>query len=269
MDTGKKRRWLHVPSPAMIVACVALFVAMGGTSYAAATLAANSVGTKQIKKNAVTSAKIKSAAVTAAKVKNGTLTGAKIKDATLTGAKVQDGTLTGAKLADAAVTEAKLADGAVAPTKIGTIPGARVQRDAAVSIPSGGASTVLSWDSTPDFNVGGVFDSTKPTKMTAPIAGRYLITASVRWDSNAAGRRVVALNVNYPATGWAQIARSSVSAYWSTTAAFFPEQTATTVYKLNAGDYVEVWVAQDSGSALDLMVGIDNGVTYSMQWLAP
>ena len=97
MDQSKKRRWLHVPSPAMIVACVALFIAMGGTSYAAATLAANSVGTKQIKKNAVTSAKIKSAAVTAAKVKDGTLTGAKVKDGTLTGAKVQDGTLTGAR----------------------------------------------------------------------------------------------------------------------------------------------------------------------------
>ena len=259
MGKGKQRRWLHVPSPAMIVACVALFIAMGGTSYAAATLAANSVGTKQIKKNAVTSAKIKSAAVTAAKVKDGTLTGAKVKDATLTGVKIQDASVAGADLADASVDAAK----------IGVIPGARVQRDAAVSIPSGGASTVLSWDSTPDFNVGGVFDSTKPTRMTAPIAGRYLITAGVRWDSNAIGRRVVALNVNYPATGWAQIARSSVSAAWSTTAAFFPEQTATTVYKLNAGDYVEVWVAQDSGSALDLIVGIDNGVTYSMQWLAP
>ena len=67
----------------------------------------------------------------------------------------------------------------------------------------------------------------------------------------------------------AHIARSSVSAVWFTTAAFYPEQTAQTVYKLKAGDYVEVWVAQDSGSALDLMVGVDNGVTYSMQWLAP
>ncbi len=87
MDQGKKRRWLHVPSPAMIVACVALFVAMGGTSYAAVTLAANSVGTKQLKNSAVTTAKIK--------------------------------------------------NGAVGTTKIGKVPGARVRRTAAVSIPSG------------------------------------------------------------------------------------------------------------------------------------
>jgi hypothetical protein len=42
-----------------LLACLALFVALGGTSYAAAKLPANSVGTKQLKGNAVTSAKIK------------------------------------------------------------------------------------------------------------------------------------------------------------------------------------------------------------------
>jgi len=41
------------------VALLALFVALGGTSYAAAKLPANSVGTKQLKKNAVTAAKVK------------------------------------------------------------------------------------------------------------------------------------------------------------------------------------------------------------------
>ena len=49
----------HRPSPAMLVAFVALLMAVGGTSYAAITLPANSVGTKQIKKNAVTGAKVK------------------------------------------------------------------------------------------------------------------------------------------------------------------------------------------------------------------
>jgi hypothetical protein len=41
------------------IGLLALFVALGGTSYAAARLPANSVGAKQIKKNAVTSAKVK------------------------------------------------------------------------------------------------------------------------------------------------------------------------------------------------------------------
>lgn len=47
------------PSPAMIVACVALAVALGGTSYAAVALPKNSVGTKQLKPGAITSSKIR------------------------------------------------------------------------------------------------------------------------------------------------------------------------------------------------------------------
>jgi hypothetical protein len=54
------------PSPALVVALIALFVSLGGTSYAAFTLPKNSVGTKQLKKNAVTSVKIRNRAVTAA-----------------------------------------------------------------------------------------------------------------------------------------------------------------------------------------------------------
>lgn len=45
-------------SPAMIVACIALAVALGGVGYAAVTLPANSVGTLQLKANAVNSSKV-------------------------------------------------------------------------------------------------------------------------------------------------------------------------------------------------------------------
>jgi hypothetical protein len=55
------------------IACLALFVALGGTSYAAIKLPANSVGTTQIKKAAVTSAKIKDRSITAADLSAGTL----------------------------------------------------------------------------------------------------------------------------------------------------------------------------------------------------
>ena len=48
------------------IALLALFVALGGTSYAAVALPKNSVGTAQIKKNAVTSAKVKNGSLTSA-----------------------------------------------------------------------------------------------------------------------------------------------------------------------------------------------------------
>jgi hypothetical protein len=63
------------PTHATAVAYLALFVALGGTGYAAITLPANSVGTKQLKKRAVTGKKIRRNAVTSAKVKDASLLG--------------------------------------------------------------------------------------------------------------------------------------------------------------------------------------------------
>ncbi|MGE4427091.1 MAG: hypothetical protein AB7G37_11620 [Solirubrobacteraceae bacterium] len=70
-ETEPRRRRV---GSAHVVAGVALFVALGGTSYAAVTLPKNSVGAKQIKKNAVTSSKVKKNAITSSKVKNRSLT---------------------------------------------------------------------------------------------------------------------------------------------------------------------------------------------------
>jgi hypothetical protein len=52
------KRRLRAPSPAFVVALIALFVALGGTTYAATSLPKNSVGSAQLKKGAVTKAKI-------------------------------------------------------------------------------------------------------------------------------------------------------------------------------------------------------------------
>lgn len=57
----------------MIVACMALFVALGGTSFAAVKLSKNSVGTREIKKNGVA----------ASEVKNNSLTGSDINESKL------------------------------------------------------------------------------------------------------------------------------------------------------------------------------------------
>ena len=62
------KRRLRAPSPALVISLIALFVALGGTSYAAITLPRNSVGAKQLRKNAVTAVKIKKGSVTAAKI---------------------------------------------------------------------------------------------------------------------------------------------------------------------------------------------------------
>lgn len=63
------------PSPAMVVACLALLVSLGGTGVAAVNqLARNSVGTPQLQNGAVTTPKIRNGAVTSEKLRNGSIT---------------------------------------------------------------------------------------------------------------------------------------------------------------------------------------------------
>ena len=57
----------------MVVALIALFVALGGGAYAAATLPRNSVGTQQLKDGSVTARKLHNGAFTAEKIAYGTL----------------------------------------------------------------------------------------------------------------------------------------------------------------------------------------------------
>jgi hypothetical protein len=102
------------PSPAMVVACIALLVALGGTSVAAVSqLASNSVGTAQLKNNAVTTPKIKNNAVTAPKIASNAVAAAKIASNAVTAAKIAANAVTSPKVADGSLTAADLAAGVV------------------------------------------------------------------------------------------------------------------------------------------------------------
>ncbi len=87
------RKRLRRPSPAMVVAMAALFVALSGAAYAA-TLAKDSVGAKQIKANGVRSGEIQDGAVGANEIPDGSLTGADVQNESLKSADV-DGLASG------------------------------------------------------------------------------------------------------------------------------------------------------------------------------
>jgi hypothetical protein len=67
------RRLRRRPSPALIVACIALGAALAGTGYSAIVLPANSVGTKQLRNGAVVAAKVKAHSLVAANFQAGEL----------------------------------------------------------------------------------------------------------------------------------------------------------------------------------------------------
>jgi hypothetical protein len=88
-----KRIFRRMPSPSMVVACLALAVALGGTSYAAVTLPRNSVGPNQLRKEAVTATKLATKSVGPRKLQNNAVGDANVKANALTGAKINEATL--------------------------------------------------------------------------------------------------------------------------------------------------------------------------------
>jgi len=66
------------PSPAMVVAVLALCLAVGGTAFAATKLSKNAVKTKNIKNGAVTENKIAANAVTESKIASGAVSAGKL-----------------------------------------------------------------------------------------------------------------------------------------------------------------------------------------------
>jgi hypothetical protein len=78
----------------MVVACLGLAVALGGTSYATVLdVPRNSVGTVNLKSGAVTTAKLRNAAVTTAKLRANAVTSSKVRDGTLLLADFRPGQL--------------------------------------------------------------------------------------------------------------------------------------------------------------------------------
>jgi hypothetical protein len=102
----------------MVVACLALFVALGSGAYAAVKLKPNSVKAKNIKAGAVTGPKIGSNAVSTGKIANDAVTAAKIANAAVTSPKLADLSVNNAKIGLDAVQTGKIANNAVTAAKI-------------------------------------------------------------------------------------------------------------------------------------------------------
>jgi hypothetical protein len=100
-----------------VIATLALFLALGGASYAATQLAENSVGSKQLKRSAVTAAKIKDGAVDGAKVKDHSLSTADLAAGTISAGTIGPAGpagppgMPGEGLSPATFTDAGLPDG--------------------------------------------------------------------------------------------------------------------------------------------------------------
>jgi hypothetical protein len=157
----------------MVVACIALGVALTGTSVAAVTaLAPNSVGTAQIKANAVTAAKIKNANVTGAKIASSAVTGSKILNGSLTASDFDAASLPKGPAGPQGPAGATGPAGPAGPA--GTI-GPITVRQGTVVVPGGAAED-------------GAYDT--ETVTVNCNAGEKAISAGTGWSDDAADREL-------------------------------------------------------------------------------
>jgi hypothetical protein len=77
----------------MIVALIALFVALGGTTYAVRGLPSKSVGSAQLKRNAVRTKNIKARNVTKSRIARGAVDSSIVSSNSLTGNNIRESTL--------------------------------------------------------------------------------------------------------------------------------------------------------------------------------
>src|SRR3954453_2263909 len=89
---------MRVPSPAMAVALVALFVALGGTGYAVSAIPKDSVGSPQLRDPAVKEADLGTKAVGTGKVADQAITREKLAPGAVSGDRVGPDALSGAQI---------------------------------------------------------------------------------------------------------------------------------------------------------------------------
>jgi len=145
-------------------------------------------------------------------------------------------------------TTATYATTALTATNLTQSPYARIYNDANISIPAYTWITITFNSELWDTNN---FHSTESntSRMIAPVTGTYLITFNGRFASSSSGERFVYLRMN--ANG--AIAGGTGIAYTSTATRVGGYQTgvsATALYFLTAGDYVEAFVMQSSDVTL-------------------
>ena len=162
------------PQPALVVALLALFVALGGTSYAALT-------------------------VTGANVRNGSLTGTDIKNGSLRGADVRNGSLSAGDLSLDTIASLRGATGATGATGAPGTFGAVTVRTVVYTAGAPATASCL----TGEVATGGGVASNSPSSFVRVSAPSPLIGTPVGWQ----GQTLNTANASIPGVVYAICAK--------------------------------------------------------------
>jgi len=116
------RQRVGKPSPALVLSALALFVSLGGISYAAAV---GRITSRDIANNTVQSRDLRDGGLQGRDVANGTLQGRDLRNGTATGRDVADGSLAGADLAVNSIGDREVDEPQLDLNRLGGVPAVR------------------------------------------------------------------------------------------------------------------------------------------------
>lgn len=108
----------------------------------------------------------------------------------------------------------------------------------------------------------GCWSAGAPTRLTAPITGRYAATGNAKWASNGTGFRAIWIAKN----GSEEVRTNQISA-----AAGSPTivNVSSAPFNLTKGEYVELYVRQNSGADLAVTRDSDSQPSLGLRYLGP
>jgi hypothetical protein len=131
----------RLPSPALVIACVALFVSLGGVSYGLAT---GSIDSRELKNNTIRSKDVRNNTLRTFDIRNNEVRGFDVRNSTIQGRDVAFNTLTGSDVSESSlgkVPSATAADTAGSATTAGSV--ATLRTIAPTALAEGAAPVTL------------------------------------------------------------------------------------------------------------------------------
>lgn len=172
---------------------------------------------------------------------------------------IKDGAIIASKMAPGADS---IQNGSITPLKFATLPAAKVYKSTVTTLVNG-AETTLTFDSE-RFDNSNLHDTSANTdRLTSPITGLYLITASI--ETNATPLTGVLRLAFYKNGTTDVIARSSMSPN-------AVSHTLSTFARLVANDYVICRVLNTTGASVNILAGSPTSEAlndFGQLWMAP